>query len=136
MPARCACSCLYGDEPAAGKQGPASSELLRLEEAFVHLPVGAVGQDPFLPLDRLGVVGERGVDDDELRRHAPRLAEEDAALRLLEVPVEEAREDTLERAVLERQVERVGARELDIGKPAGRELEHRLTLVEAGDLTR
>src|SRR6266487_4439477 len=89
-------SYLDGDEPAAREERPAAAELVGqrvgFEVALVDLPARAVVQDSFLPLDRLDLVVERGVDDDELARYATRLAEKVVAGVFLEVAVEEARQ--------------------------------------------
>ena len=72
-------SYLDGDEPAAREERPAATELVGqrvgFEVALVDLPARAVVQDSFLPLDRVDLLVERGVDDDQLVRDATRLAE-------------------------------------------------------------
>src|SRR6266566_3650868 len=131
-------SCLDGDEPAAREERSAAAELVGqrvgLEEAFVDLPARTVVEDSFLALDRLDLVVERGVDDDQLARDATRLAEKGLAVVFLEMSVEEARQHALERVVRERKRERVSLEEPRLRNLCLRELEHRWALVEPGDL--
>ncbi len=79
-------------------------------------------------------VAEHGAHHDQLVGDALRLGEEAHALRLLEVAVEEAREEPAERVVRERQLERVALYERDVRQPAAGLLEHVRALVERDDL--
>src|SRR5512133_2172699 len=104
------------DEPAALVQHLAVAQLGRKllagEDALEHRPARAVIEHPCLvALDRRGRPGHGG-DDDELGRDAPRLGEEALAVVLLEVAVEVTREHAVERAVPERELERVAVDEL------------------------
>ena len=74
------------------------------------------------------------VDDDELRRYAPRLGEELQPLVVLEMAVEVAREDALEPVVLERQGEGVALEERRLGVAPPREAEHLVAVVDTDDL--
>src|SRR5205085_345582 len=79
-------------------------------------------------------VAERGVDHDQFARNATRLAEKALAIVFLEVPVEEARQRTLEGGIREGKLERVSLDEPALWNLSPRELEHRCALVEPGDL--
>src|SRR5512133_3851921 len=131
-------SCLDGDEPAAREERPAAAELVGQrvgsEVALVDLPARAVVQDSFLPLDRLDLVVERGVDDDQLGRNATRLTKKVVAGVFLEVAVEEARQYALEGVVRERKLECVSLDEPSLRNLRTGEFEHRCALVEPGDL--
>src|SRR5256886_6842002 len=131
-------SYLDGDEPAAREERPAAAELVGqrvgFEVALVDMPARAVAEDSFLPLDRVDLVVERGVDDDQLVRDAARLAAKGVALVFLEVAVEEARQQPFEGVVRERKLECVPLDEPSLGNLRPGELEHRWTLVEPRDL--
>src|SRR5919204_5187874 len=123
------------DEPAAGEDGLATaelySELLGLEIPLVHLPARAVLEQPLLPFLPRKLLPPSGVEDDELRRHAPRLGEETAAFLLVQMAVEVTREEAIERAVVERQLEGI-ADDVLIGCVAlARDLDHARPLVES-----
>jgi len=75
------------------------------------------------------------IDDHELPGHPPGLAEKLLALGRLEMAVEVAGEDPLERAVLERELERVAANVRRVGRLTAGLVEHRIALVEADDLS-
>jgi hypothetical protein len=82
----------------------------------------------------LDVGAQRGVDDDQLQRHAACLIEEGSPLLGVEVAVEVAGEHSIEVFVVERERERVAADEAGAGRLPSRLLEHALALVEADDL--
>src|SRR5512132_2472099 len=129
-----------GDEPAPGENRVAAAELggegLRLEVALENLPAGAVIQGALLPLLAGDVRLDGRVDDHELPGHAPGLAAKRLPVGRLEMPVEVCGEDALERAVLERELERVAANVCRVGRLAAGLVEHRIALVEADDLPR
>src|SRR5205823_4639006 len=130
----------HGDEPAGRVEDVAAAELrherVRLEHALIDLPPRPVLEDAFLPaLARLASV-PHAADDDELRRHASRLAEEAVPVLLDEVAVEVARKEALEALIRKGEVERIPHDERRVRRlPAGN-LDHRLALVEADDLAR
>src|SRR5262249_34007637 len=103
------------------------------EDALVHLPARTVVQHAFLPALVRVALARLAAEDDQLASHSPRFGEELHALRLFEVAVEEAREDALERAVLERQREGVAGDECRARDALAGDREHRCALVEAGD---
>ena len=97
------------DEPAAIVQDGAAAQLVRelrrREVALVHLELPtAVEHTPLAALDRLLVGTPCGVDDDQPRCDPARLGEELLALGLIEVAVEVAGEDPIERGVREGKV--------------------------------
>ena len=72
----------------------------------------------------------RRVDDDELRRDAARLVQEELAIGLLEVAVEVRGEHAVERAVPERQLDPFAVDERRTRRLLGRDLQDRGALVD------
>src|SRR5215211_56179 len=124
------------EEPVACKQHASAVELgaegLGREVALVDLPARAVVEHALLDALRLDVVAQDRVDDDELRRHPPRLGEEPCALLWPQVAVEMRGEDAVEGAVRKRKrLERV-RRDRGRRRQATFEFaQHRRALVEA-----
>src|SRR4051812_10976417 len=81
------------------------------------------------------MVAAARVDHDELAGDAAHLADELRARRVVEMTVDVAREDAPEARVVERQRRDVGANDPRARQPACRDREHRLALVERGQLT-
>ena len=90
-------------EPVAREQHVAAAELreetLGGEVALVDLPARAVRERPRLPAVLDLRVSDRGIDDDELGRDPPCLAQEDHALGGVEVAVEVTGDDAVEGVV-------------------------------------
>lgn len=107
-------------------------ELLGDEHALEDLPARAVVQHAFIPALGLFIGLTATADDHELGREAARLGDEARAVVLFEVAVEVAREEPIERAVLERQVERVALDERRAGHLLPSHIEHGAALIEAG----
>jgi len=118
------------DDIAAELVGEVIARLLLL----IQRPPRAVLEPAFLPA--LGAVAgaEDGCNDDEFVRDAPRLSEEAQSLRFLEVTVEVAREDALEHAVFERQLERIALHEASGRRLRSRDVEHSSACVETDHL--
>jgi hypothetical protein len=120
-------------QPRAGSLSPAADLLeqrVRGEEALVDAVARAVVELALLPLLRLDVVVQGGVEDHHLGRDAARLGEEALALVLEQVAVEVAGEDAVEGVVVERQRDRVALHGAAVRQPRRRDLHHRLALVE------
>jgi len=109
-------------------------ELGGAEVALVHAPARAVVQRSLLHLAVDVGAFARGVDDDELERDTAGLGEEALALRVLEMTVEETREETVERPRGEREVERVTAHECGVRGLALGLADHPRRLVETDDV--
>src|SRR5262249_16246666 len=109
--ARAAASRADGDEPAAREQRLAGAELtgerIRLELPLLDLPARAVVENGLLVLLGFDVLAQGGVDDDQLGRHPARLGDETLALLRIEVAVEVAGEDAVQRSLLEGERQRV-----------------------------
>ncbi len=86
-------------------------------------------------MDGLAVLAPNRVDDDQLTPDAARLGEEARSVVLLQVPVEVAREDALERSVGERKLQCVASHERRLRDPLGDDLEHPWALVERSDVS-
>jgi len=127
------------DEVPALVEDIASSELLdelaSREVALVDGPDGTVLEDALLAANRFDSVASHRRDDNELGGDAPRLGEETRPLLLLEMTVEVAREDAVERAGFERESERISLHEPDVRRLRPRHAKHACTLVEPDDVT-
>ncbi len=119
------------EDAGASKLG---DQRLGIEEPLEDSPAGSVLQSPLLPLSSLDPSVQGGVDDDELRCDATGLREELPALAFLEMPVEVAREDAFEPAILERERECVSPYERRPRVSSCRHSQHRLAVVESDDL--
>src|SRR5512132_376390 len=126
------------DEPAALVQHLAAAELgrepLAGEDALEHRPARAVPEHALFVARRLGARLMPRADHHELGRNPPRLGEKALTLVLLEMAVEVAREDAVERPVLERELERVAVNELRARGLLAGDREHPLALVESDDV--
>jgi len=131
-------SSAHDDEPGALEQNlPAelAGELLPGEDALVDGPPRAVREAPLFPALEGIAFARHGCDHHELRRDSPRLGEEAAALWLLEMAVEIAREDALERMVLERERKRVSLNEVRVRRLLSCDLEHPRACIQSDYLS-
>jgi hypothetical protein len=79
------------------------------------------------------LIGARGgVHDNEFGRNAACFGQKQLALALAKMPVEVTREDELERAVWEGQIESVSEDEGRLGHPLPCDRQHPLALIESG----
>src|SRR5439155_25826410 len=102
--------------------------------ALVDLPARAVPEDALVPALGLLAGPQPTAHDHELRGDATRLGDEADAVQLLEVAIEVAGENAVERGVWKRQVERVALDERRLREPRARDLDHRVALVESDHL--
>src|SRR5512142_793237 len=105
-------------------------ERVGIEHALEDRPPRSVLQRPILPTLRRFATVVAAAEHDELRCDTTRLGEEARPLLLDEMAVEVAGEDALERAVRERQRERVTLHELSVRQSATGLREHARALVE------
>ena len=105
------------------------------EVALQNRPARAVIEHALLHQDRRALVANSRVHDDQLAADPAGLRQETSPLRLIKVAVEVTREDSIERAVFERQLQALRLDELGLRRLPSGDLEHRLALIEGDHFT-
>jgi hypothetical protein len=109
-------------------------QLVGDEDAFEHLPTGPIPEDALVPALGLLVHLQPARDDHQLGCDPPGLGQEADSIVLLEMAVEVAREQAIERLRPERQGERIALDEMRARDTGPRDTEHPIALVEADQL--